>query len=231
MRCSVWPGWVLIKPDKDLSPVHGSMCCHSVRWRWWCWWWRVAEWAGVEKGGVLLACSSHILLILMCLQADWTRLEELGNEAGSWSECITEQARHFSPSEPVLRFLPHWDALNFHARYPSASYLRRQQSKFIKTVTNIFREAGNANTCGYVGRCINGIKSSRGQWLSHIKMFSGEAPLSSFHLPPSITHHSLSLLLLSLSLSPPHRHFCLCLSPGIPIEDFLKTVARWWPPD
>lgn len=31
MRCSVWPGWVLIKPDKDLSPVHGSMCCHSVR--------------------------------------------------------------------------------------------------------------------------------------------------------------------------------------------------------
>lgn len=33
MRCSVWPGWVLIKRDKDLSPVHGSMCCHSVRWR------------------------------------------------------------------------------------------------------------------------------------------------------------------------------------------------------
>lgn len=35
MRCSVWPGWVLIKPDKDLSPVHGSLCCHSVRQRWW----------------------------------------------------------------------------------------------------------------------------------------------------------------------------------------------------
>lgn len=52
MSCSVWPGWVLIKPDKDLSPVHGSMCCHSVRQRWW-------RWQGVGSG-MQQSSSPHI---------------------------------------------------------------------------------------------------------------------------------------------------------------------------
>lgn len=90
-----------------------------------------------------------------------------------------------------------------------------------------YKNRGYTNTCGYVGQYINNTDCSCGQWLSHVKMSSGEVSLSSFHLPPSTSHHSLSLLWLSPSLYPPHRHFCVCLSPCIPIEDFLGTVARW----
>lgn len=93
---------------------------------------------------------------------------------------------------------------------------------YIKTITNnVFSKHL------WIWRtCINYTETSCGQWLPHVKMSSGKVSLSSFHLPPSITHHSLSLLLLSPSLTPPRRHFCVCLSPGIPIEDLLRTVAR-----
>lgn len=64
-----------------------------------------------------------------------------------------------------------------------------------------------------------------GQWLSHAKTSSGKVSLTSFHLLASIFHHTRSLL-----FPPPHLHFCVRLSPGFPIEDFLSFVARWWAP-
>lgn len=51
-----------------------------------------------------------------------------------------------------------------------------------------------------------------------------------FSSTPSISHHSLHLLPLSPSLTPSHCHFCVRRSPGIPIEDLLRTVARQLPP-
>ena len=203
---------------------------------------------GAGGWGLVLACGSHIHLILMCLQEKWTRLEERGNEAAWWSECIKERG----PSLPLN------EAIFVCTSLRSPPWLRHIQFPCVLpllVMCGINGEAGggrggrntckvyrNNNWCQQRGRlrqhlwtCGTACRQLRifivDSGPSRVKMSSGKVSLSSSHLPPSIAHHSLSLLPLSPSLTPPRRRFCVCLSPGIPIEDFLRTVARWWPPD
>lgn len=62
-----------------------------------------------------------------------------------------------------------------------------------------------------------------GQWLPHVQKYSGGVsppPLPLFSIYPP------------LSPSPPRLSIIsVCLSPGLLNEDFLRTVARRWPPD
>lgn len=120
----------------------------------------------------------------------------------------------------ILQKRPLTDTFSFHSYYHSSSRTAFRGRGLIK-----FNKNNNVNTFGNGGN-VNKNKMPHGHWPSDVMVSSGKVSLSSFHLPPSISHHSLSLLLLSASLTPPHRHFCVCLSPGIPIEDSLRTVAR-----
>lgn len=157
-------------------------------------------------GGVGLAqACSHIQLISACLQDSWTQ----GSEVGRWSKCLSEQALTFRDSIVIVCIFSYvcgGGGLDIDICLPYK------------------------HLCIWE-TCINTTGTSWGHWLSHVKMSSGKVSLSSSHLPPSTSHHSLSPLLLSPSLTPARRLFCVCLSPGIPIEDLLRTVARWWPPD
>lgn len=76
----VWPGWVLIKPDKDLSPVHAATLSGRAG----------GSVSGGGEGGS--GVQHHIHLVLMCWNEKSTCPEEQSKEPADKMDALRSGA-------------------------------------------------------------------------------------------------------------------------------------------